>query len=85
MRKMLSRLNREVSGLVRELREERGISQEQLAELSDLDRTYISGIERCIRNITLGTLAKIIPHVAKSEQDFIKRLGERYGRSSLSR
>jgi transcriptional regulator with XRE-family HTH domain len=38
---------------VRELREARGLSQEQFADLCGLDRTYISGIERGKRNVGL--------------------------------
>ncbi len=42
---------------VRELRQARGISQEDLADLAGMHRTYLGGIERgernpCLRNIS---------------------------------
>lgn len=44
---------------VKELRLSRGYSQEQLAELSQLDRTYIPGIESGKRNVSLVVIEKI--------------------------
>lgn len=44
---------------VREIRKEKGISQEQLASLADLHRTYIGMIERAEKNITLINVEKI--------------------------
>jgi transcriptional regulator with XRE-family HTH domain len=41
---------------VRELRKERGWSQEEFADKCELDRTYISGIERGVRNPTLEVI-----------------------------
>ena len=41
------------------IRKEKGFSQENLANASQLDRTYISMLERGIRNPTLKSLLKI--------------------------
>ena len=44
---------------VKELRVSKGYSQEKLAEISDLDRTYIPGIESGKRNVSIIVIAKI--------------------------
>lgn len=44
---------------VREERTRRGYSQEEFAHLAELDRTYLSGVERGTRNITLRVVAQI--------------------------
>ena len=44
---------------VRDLRVQRSLSQEQLAERADLHWTYISGIERGRRNPGLNTLRRL--------------------------
>jgi transcriptional regulator with XRE-family HTH domain len=45
---------------LRHFRAERGISQEELANLADLDRTYVSGVERGERNPTLASLLRLV-------------------------
>lgn len=44
---------------VRELRADRGISQEGLALEANLDRTYMGGVERGERNISTLNLCKV--------------------------
>lgn len=44
---------------LRKYREERNISQEKIAEMAGLHRTYISYIERFQRSISLGNVQKI--------------------------
>jgi len=44
---------------VKELRKQKGLSQEALALLCDLDRTYIGGIERGERNLSLLNIHRI--------------------------
>jgi transcriptional regulator with XRE-family HTH domain len=44
---------------VRRYRVQRKLSQEQLAFESDLDRTYISALERCVWNVALSNVEKI--------------------------
>ena len=44
---------------LRSIRLERGISQEKLAELADLHRTYVSSIERGERNVSLVNIERL--------------------------
>jgi transcriptional regulator with XRE-family HTH domain len=44
---------------VRELRLRAKLSQEEFAAQCDLDRTYISGIERGMRNVALRNIERI--------------------------
>lgn len=44
---------------IRQLRTEAGFSQEELGAMTGLDRTYISGIERGVRNPSLKNIEKL--------------------------
>lgn len=56
---------------VRALRESLGISQEKLAELSGVHRTYIGMIERAERNPSLICMCKIAKGLGVSPKDLI--------------
>ncbi|MFC2970023.1 helix-turn-helix domain-containing protein [Acidimangrovimonas pyrenivorans] len=44
---------------VKRFREAKGLSQEQLAFEADLHRTYVSGVERGVRNPTVVIIARL--------------------------
>jgi transcriptional regulator with XRE-family HTH domain len=52
-------VRRRVGLNVKNVRKERGLSQERLAFECGLHRTYVSGVERGIRNPTVVVLEKI--------------------------
>ncbi len=52
-------IRRTVAKDVKKVRQGRGWSQEELAFEAEIHRTYISGVERGIRNPTVTVLAKI--------------------------
>jgi len=57
--KMASSINVRFGAIVRKVRLSKGVSQERLAELAGLHRTYISSVERGERNVTLQTVEKL--------------------------
>jgi transcriptional regulator with XRE-family HTH domain len=59
---------------IRRVREELGINQEEAAERCGLHRTYYSGVERGIRNISLVNIEKIAKGLKKSLPDIFGRV-----------
>ena len=59
---------------VRELRLEKGLSQEKFAAKCDLDRTYLGSVERGERNIALRNIEKIAKAFGKSITELMERL-----------
>ena len=52
-------LLRTIGLTIRALRRERGLSQEALAELAHIDRSYMSSVERGLRNVSVLNVARI--------------------------
>ena len=59
---------------IKELRNTRQLSQEKLAALCNLDRTYISGVERGKRNISLLNIKIISEALNITLYDLFKEL-----------
>lgn len=59
-------------------RQEIGLSQEQLAQQCNLDRTYISLLERGLRQPTITSLFNICKVLNIKASEFIKLLEELY-------
>ncbi|MDR1219191.1 MAG: helix-turn-helix transcriptional regulator [Treponema sp.] len=60
--------------LLQEARKNKGISQEKLAELSGLHRTYISDLERGLRNPTLSTIVTLANALEMTVSELLKEL-----------
>jgi XRE family transcriptional regulator, regulator of sulfur utilization len=61
---------------VRELRMERGLSQEELAEVSGVHRTYVGAIERGEKNITIKMALKLCKALDINLEKFVEKLGD---------
>jgi transcriptional regulator with XRE-family HTH domain len=57
--RILMDIKQEFGKRLAQMRKERKISQEQLAELSGLNRPYISGIEHGKRNVSLEVIVSL--------------------------
>jgi transcriptional regulator with XRE-family HTH domain len=52
-------LLRSLGQAIRSRRRERGLSQESLADIARIDRSYMSGVERGLRNVSILSVARI--------------------------
>ena len=52
-------IKEKIGNRIRQLRQEKHFSQEAFADLCELDRTYISSIEKGKRNVSIVNLEKI--------------------------
>jgi transcriptional regulator with XRE-family HTH domain len=59
---------------IRRIREEQGIVQEEAAERCGLHRTYYSGIERGVRNVSLVNIERVAKGLKTPLPDLFRRL-----------
>jgi transcriptional regulator with XRE-family HTH domain len=64
-----------IGGVIRELRAERGLSQEGLAHEAGVDRSYMGGIERGEHNLTVMNLNRICLCLDVSMSDLLRQAG----------
>jgi transcriptional regulator with XRE-family HTH domain len=62
-----------ISKLIKELRLEKGLSQEEFSHLIKIDRKYASLIEKGDKNLSILMLKKIVDGLEISMEDFFKK------------
>ena len=60
---------------IRQLREAKGLSQEALADVSGLHRTYIGGIERGERNVSIINIARLAEALEVDASRLVQGIG----------
>lgn len=75
---------REVFALnLKTLRQAKGMSQEELAHRADIDRTYISSLERSVYNASIDVVDRLASALDVDASDLLKRPPvDRRGRSA---
>ncbi len=68
---------------IRQVREDRGLSQERLAELADLHRTYVSSVELGHRNISFENIHRIANALGISMTELVQLCEDRLDRDQF--
>lgn len=66
---------------IRQVREDRGLSQERLAELAGLHRTYVSSVEQGRRNLSIENIHKIAGALGVSMTELVQLCEDRLDRT----
>jgi transcriptional regulator with XRE-family HTH domain len=64
-------LNQAFGKIIKQLRQDQGLSQQELADYSEVDRSYISDLERGRYNPTIQTIFKLSEILKVKPQDLI--------------
>lgn len=65
-------LQRIAGANIRAIRKKRGVSQEQLADALGVHRTYMGGVERGERNLTLRSLERLAERMGVDPVSLLK-------------
>ncbi len=57
---------------IRQLREGKKLSQEALADIAELHRTYVSSVERGERNVTIDSLERLANALEVDVREFFR-------------
>lgn len=68
------KLQRKFGLILKKIRKEKGFSQESLANNADIDRTYVSDIEKGERNISLKIIEKLCNTLQISLSEFFNQI-----------
>lgn len=80
MRKPGTEIKKILALNIRNYRSKEGLSQEELAGLCGLHRTYIGSVERAERNVTLSTLEVLAKALGVSVPDLLTKRKISYGK-----
>ena len=64
---------------VRRIRQKKGLTQEQFADISGFSQQYISSLEKGRRNPTIITLYELAVSLGVSHVDLVRPVGRRKG------
>lgn len=60
-------------------RQQRGLSQEELAHKAEIDRTYVSALERCVYGVSIDVLDRIAVALGVEAADLLRRTPQKAG------
>lgn len=64
---------RRIGAIIRNRREDLGLSQDELAHLCKLHRTYVGSVERGERNLTMGSLISFTRALQLHAHELLRR------------
>lgn len=68
----MTKLRNMVGDRIRDIRKAKGLTQQELAELSNLDDAYIGSVERGERNFSIDSLEKIVIALKVKPSEFLQ-------------